>query len=231
MSAVRFHDSVVPHLVPLDEVKEWPDNPRSGDLTALRESINKNGFYGCVIVQRSTGFVIAGNHRMQALREMGEDQIPVLYVDVDDTEAARLALADNRTSDLAFYDDEQLFALLDHLVNVDSLDGTGYDRAAYELLLQGHEAHDIVGGIRQGMTPEDRVDAYNQLDIRSIILPYEAAEYEQVAANLVTLRKTWEFDTNADVVKNLLAEAVTEVEQRINPGLGDDEPEVNGEEP
>jgi len=209
--SVSFHESVRQLLIPIDEVKPWPDNPRSGDLTALKESIEVNGFYGAVIVQRSTGFVIAGNHRLQALSEMGADEVPALYVDVDDTEAARLALADNRTSDLAFYDDEQLFTLLDHLVNVDSLAGTGYDRAAYELLLQGHEAAEIVGGVRQGFNSEERIDRYNELDIRSVILPFEAAVYEEVVAGLGRLRRALDIETNAELVQHLVEQALEDV--------------------
>jgi hypothetical protein len=206
--SVRFHESVQQLLVPLDDVKPWPNNPRSGDIAELKKSIQKNGFYGAVIVQRSTGFVIAGNHRRQALEELGSETIPVLYVDVDDTEAARLALADNRTSDLAMYDDEALFQLLDHLVRTDTLEGTGYDRASYELLLQGMDG-DQVGGVRQGLTPEERIDQYNELDIRSIILPYGGDEYEAVASGLATLRKEHEFDSNADVVAWLVQNALS----------------------
>ena len=208
---VSFHPTLEHLLVPIDEIKPWPNNPRSGDLAALKESITVNGFYQPIVVQRSTHFVIAGNHRRQALVEMGEDQVPVLYVDVDDTEAARLALADNRTSDLAFYEDEALFALLDHLVSVDSLAGSGYDRHAYELLLQGHESNEVVGGVRQGSTPEDRIDDYNQLDVRSIILPYEADVYEVVATGLATLRRSLDLDTNADVVQALVEQALSDV--------------------
>lgn len=212
--SVKFHDDVVPLLVPIDEIKPWPENPRSGDLGALVESIQKNGFYGAVVVQRSTNYVLAGNHRLAALTQMGEDQIPVVWVDVDDTEAARLALADNRTSDLAFYDDEALFALLDHLVSVDSLEGTGYDRAAYELLLQGVESDGagVVGGVRQGMTPEDRIDSYNALDIRSLILPYEASIYEEIAGGLAQLRRALDLESNAEVVAELVRSALNDVE-------------------
>jgi len=208
---VRYHAAVTGLLVPRSDVKFWPANPRSGDLETLKESIKANGFYAPVVAQRSTSYVIAGNHRLAALDELGVDQVPVLFVDVDDDEAMRLALADNRTSDLAFYDDAALFALLDHLVAVDGLEGTGYDRAAYELLLQGMEANEIVGGVRQGLTPDDRIDAYNALDIRSIILPYEAAVYEAMAAGLARLRDKLGLETNAEVVRALVTEALGEL--------------------
>lgn len=209
--AVHFHDAVLPYLVPIDTVKPWPDNPRSGDLSALKESIRKNGFYQPLVVQKMTGFVLAGNHRLQALTEMGADEVPVVILDVDDLQAKRLALADNRTSDLAFYDDQQLFKLLSEMVELDSLDGTGYDRAAFELLLQG-TGGEVMGGVRQGLNVGERLDEYNDLDIRSIILPYQGDVYVEVAAMFTRMRQALFVETNAEVAKILLERAMEEVE-------------------
>lgn len=204
---LRFHESVEHLLVDLDKVHPWDENPRSGDIETLIQSIEANGFYQPIVVQRETGEILAGNHRYAAVTRLGGTQIPVVYVDVDDVAATRLALADNRTSDLAFYDEEQLFVLLEQMMANDTLVGTGYDRAAYELLLQGRDNDDIVGGIRQGVTPDERLDEYNQLDIRSIILPYEATVYEEVAGRLSDLRRVMDMDTNADVIQALVADA------------------------
>lgn len=194
--------------IPVDAIHEHPSNPRKGDDKTVGESISRNGFFGAVLVQRSTGNIVAGNTRYRVMRDEGHETIPGFWIDTDDETATRILLADNRTSDLAFYDDEQLFTLLQQLVEADGLDGTGYDRAAYELLLQSVEANDIVGGIRQGMTPDDRLDEYNQLDIRSIILPYEALRYEVVASGLSRLRDIWKMPTNAEVVEQLVTEAL-----------------------
>lgn len=210
---VVFAEHIQHMLVDISTLRLWPENPRAGDLTALKESIRVNTFYQPVLVQASTRYVLAGNHRMRALMEMGETKIPVVEIDVDDNSARRLALADNRISDLAFYNDSQLFELLDQLVKEDgSLEGTGYDRAAYELLLQGIESDRVVGGVRQGVLPEERLDAYNELDIRSIILPYATEDYEYVANALANMRMRWGMESNADVVRRLLEEAMEDVE-------------------
>lgn len=213
MSKVTFTEAVTPLLVDIDSVVPWDKNPRSGDLEALKESILKNGFYQPVVVQRSTNAVIAGNHRCAALRELGADKVPVVYVDATDEEATRIALADNRTSDLAFYDDHQLFDLLDTLIqNGDGLEGTGYDRNAYQLLLEGLDSEQVTGGIRQGIDVQDRLDEYNDLDLRSLILPYSAAEYDVVAAGLVALRGLLDVETNAGVVMRLVENAMAEAD-------------------
>ena len=194
--------------IPVDQIQQHPANPRRGDDEAVGESIARNGFFGAILVQRSSGNVIAGNTRYRVMTEEGHDTIPGFWVDCDDETATRILLADNRTSDLAFYDDTALFGLLKSLTESEGLTGTGYDRSAYELLLQSVEADNLVGGIRQGVLPEERLDQYNQLDVRSLILPYEGAVYEEVAMGFARLREAWALDSNADVAQRLVADAL-----------------------
>jgi len=113
--------------VSLDKLTEHPSNPRRGDVQVIADSIDANGFYGAVVAQRSTGFVVAGNHRLKAAREKGLDTVPVVWLDVDDDRAKRILLVDNRSSDLAGYDDPELAALLTSLAGgPDALRGTGF---------------------------------------------------------------------------------------------------------
>ena len=85
-----------------------PDNPRRGDVDSIRESISANGFYGALVVQRSTGHILAGNHRFMAAQAEGLEKFPVIYVDVDDDEAKYILVVDNRSSDKAENDHEIL---------------------------------------------------------------------------------------------------------------------------
>lgn len=113
--------------VPLQDLQPHPRNPNEGDVGAILESIKRNGWYGTLVAQRSTGYVLAGNHRLQAARLAGLDAVPVYWVDVDDAAALRILLADNRTSELAHRDPDALALLLAELAQGDGLDGTGYD--------------------------------------------------------------------------------------------------------
>jgi hypothetical protein len=107
----------------LDQLRIHPANPRRGNLDLVKDSIRANGWYGTLIVQRSTGHILVGNHRFRAGAELGMTEFPVLYVDVDDERARRILLADNRTNDVAAYDDQ---ALLELLQGLDGWEGTGY---------------------------------------------------------------------------------------------------------
>jgi len=113
--------------VPIDDLIRHPETPRRGDIPAISASIEVNGWYGAVVAQSSTRHVLAGNNRMEAARRLGMTDLPVHWLDVDDATARRIMLADNRTSDLATYDDAVLVQLLEAAAADDDLFGTGYD--------------------------------------------------------------------------------------------------------
>lgn len=115
--------------IPLKNIALLAGNPRRGNIDAVAESMEANGVYQPVIINKGTHTgrdmeVIAGNHRVQAAQKLGLETIPAIVLDITDSEAKRIALADNRTSDLAEYDAQ---ALLDMLDDLDDLVGTGYD--------------------------------------------------------------------------------------------------------
>jgi hypothetical protein len=124
-------------LVSIDKLKPHPKNPRQGDVGAIHVSIEANGFYGSVIAQKSTGHILAGNHRFLAAKHANAEQVPVTWVDVSDEEAVRILLADNRTNDLATYNDDALAELLQDLLrDTGSIEGTGYDLESLDELLK-----------------------------------------------------------------------------------------------
>ena len=113
--------------VPVSEITEHPDNVNIGNVESVKESIRMNGFYGPVLVQASTGYIIVGNHRFRAARELGLVTVPAVFMDVDEEQAMRIMLADNRTARLGHDDLTALEAALAQLSESDyGLLGTGY---------------------------------------------------------------------------------------------------------
>lgn len=109
--------------VPVDDVSPLPGNPRRGNVDAIADSLRVHGQFRPVLVQRSTGNIIAGNHTWQAARQLGWSHVAVQFLDVTDEASQRIALADNRTGDLANWDD---WELRDVLQSLPDLDGTGF---------------------------------------------------------------------------------------------------------
>lgn len=118
--------------VALDAIQVHPQNPRVGNIDVIAESLMAHSQYMPLVVQASTGNVLAGNHRLLAAHKLGWTHIEVVRVDVDDEEATRILLVDNKSSDDASYDDDLLAGLLDGLPD---LSGTGYDEDDLDDLL------------------------------------------------------------------------------------------------
>lgn len=109
-------------------IQPHPMNVRQGDVGAIVESLKAHGQYRPIVVQRSTGNILAGNHTWKAAKILGLKTLEVTYVDVDDDEALRILLVDNRTNDLATYDDPALSEILKQLSETElGLTGTGFD--------------------------------------------------------------------------------------------------------
>lgn len=140
-SIVRFHEDLEHLLEPIETVQRHPENYNNGDVNAIAESIEVNGMYRPVLVQKDTGYIVAGNHTYEALLLMGCSQVPVVHLDVDNQQARRIMVADNRTASLAMPDHSALVQLLNQL-NTDEtygLAGTGYiaeDLTVLEALAQ-----------------------------------------------------------------------------------------------
>jgi hypothetical protein len=96
----------------LGDLLDHPDNPREGDDAAVADSIEVNGFYGAIVVQRSTRRILAGHTRRRDLQAAGATTGPVMWLDVDDKRARTILLADNRYAELARWNPGKLADVL-----------------------------------------------------------------------------------------------------------------------
>ena len=153
-------DSLLPLAHPVAQLNTLPGNPRRGDIDAVARSYEQFGQRKPIVAKRD-GTVIAGNHQLQAARQLGWEKIAVVFVDDDDQTAKAFALADNRISDLGTYDDDLLAAMLkDVATDENLLEATGYSATDVQFLLDGFEAVDLNGS-------EDDGDVYT----RSVNIP------------------------------------------------------------
>jgi ParB-like chromosome segregation protein Spo0J len=118
--------------VPVDSLRPHPRNVNESPSAMIAESLRENGFYGSLVVQKSTRYILVGRHRWREAQTAGATEIPVTFVDVDDERALRIMLADNRTARLGTDNPDELTALLQEL---NGLTGTGYTPADLDDLL------------------------------------------------------------------------------------------------
>lgn len=144
---VQYHPALADLMVDIDAVTQHPDNNNNGDVDQVATSIEVNGMYRPIYAQRATKYIVAGNTTWEACKNLGAQLIPVIWLDVDDIAALRILLADNKIAALAVPDDAATLALLDLLVEHDSLVGTGWaekDRLALMALAQVPVAYEPV---------------------------------------------------------------------------------------
>ena len=106
----------------IGEGDEAPDqllaNPRNArrhpqaQQAALADVLAEVGVVQRVIVNRRTGFVVDGHARIALALRQGQPTIPVLYVDLDEREEAKVLATLDPIGAMATYDAEALDALL-----------------------------------------------------------------------------------------------------------------------
>jgi hypothetical protein len=143
LKGTTMENQAIEYISPSD-LQSHPENPRKGDIGVIIESIEANGWYGTIVAQRSTKYALAGNHRLMAAKALKLETVPVYWVDVNDSTARRIMLADNRSGDIATYDDEALSKLLAQVQQTEgTLFGTGFADEDLEALLRDINSTEI----------------------------------------------------------------------------------------
>lgn len=113
--------------VPLSKLRPLPRNRRKHgerNLAEIEASLLAHGQVEPLIVQKSTGCIIAGNGRFAVMARLGMETAEVVFLDVDDARASQLAIRLNRTAELAEWDDalrEEVERLCDEGLSVADL--------------------------------------------------------------------------------------------------------------
>jgi 16S rRNA G966 N2-methylase RsmD len=130
-----------------------PSNVRKHDrknLDAIKASLRKFGQQKPIVVD-AKGIVLAGNGTLTAAKELGWTEIEITRTTLQGVEATAFAIADNRSAELAEWEDS-LADVLKSLANADiDLAELGFDQNALEKI-----SSDLVGDLE--------VDAEPQLD-------------------------------------------------------------------
>jgi hypothetical protein len=218
MSEASLEDKV--ENVSVLDLKTYPGNPRVGDKEAIAESLKVNGQFSPLIVQRSTGYILSGNHTFMAARDILKwSTIRVVYVDADDTLARRIVTAANRIAEKGGYNEILLMEMLQTIADDDiGLEGTGYDDAYLDDLItriapdeedEGYEIEEQPTEAAYAETPEkqaertERIASNQPLGVQGlseivVVLPVE--EKADLLSQLDALRQYMGDEPNGPLV-------------------------------
>ena len=176
---------------PLDTLQPYHQNPRRGDTQAIADSLERNGQYRPIVVNKGThtsrpNEVLAGNHTLAAAQQLGWKTIATYTIDVDEETATRIVLADNRTADLGTYDDGTLLELLEAIDH--DLDGTGYTYDDLDDLRAIASAPADEGAVgapgSAGLLEEPDTDNYQET--YAVTVTCESAQHQEEVYNKLT---------------------------------------------
>ncbi len=142
--------------VATSRLRPWPGNPRvmpEADLARLGRSIETFGMVEPLVVRRSDQLVIGGHQRLLAAQHLGLTQVPVVYVEVGDTEAKALNVALNKIQ--GTWDLPKLGALLEELADLPDFD---VSLTGFELPQIG----DLLADLERKAAPSPREESFPQ---------------------------------------------------------------------
>jgi hypothetical protein len=126
----------------LSELKVDPNNARrhsQANLDAIRRSLQQFGQRRVAVI-RSNGTIVAGNGMYEAALEEGLQTLwcHVVPDEWTDEQAQAFAIADNRTAELADWDEQQLIDSLSAFTSDELLAAAGYTEDDYNDLMRNY---------------------------------------------------------------------------------------------
>ena len=137
---------------PIADIKPYSRNPRKNDhaVAAVAASIEEFGFRQPIVVDEA-GVIIVGSTRYKAALKLGLQSVPVHVADnLSPAQARAYRVADNKTGELATWDEALLVQELGELQKVDfDLDLLGFTGAELQTL--------FTTDLQEGLTDPDSV--------------------------------------------------------------------------
>jgi len=190
-------------LVPLSQVQAWPRNPKKHDEPGLDASLERFGFVNPLVLDETSGRLVAGHGRLEALRrrlEAGKPPparvevrgaewcVPVLMgvSFADEAEAEAYLLADNRLTELGGWDQVALADMLRRPVTERAaLEGTGFTDEQADRILRTYKPPEEASFKEYDETVAEKPEHFGEVVCDACghsFNPDEAEDYEEKEA-------------------------------------------------
>ena len=151
----------------IEELLHDPANVRKHDkrnIESIKASLQRFGQQKPIVVD-GKGIVVAGNGTLSAARELGWKDISVVETKLEGTDATAYAVADNRTAELAVWDEDALAQTLASLQVDDSIDEivTGFSEQEIKDLIDSSVGLDDIEEDEVPELPEEAITQVGDL--------------------------------------------------------------------
>ena len=156
------NDMARPEVWALDKLKPYEQNMRlhpQTQIDVIKRSIQEFGFINPIIV-KGDGEIVAGHGRLEAIKQLGFDKVPVLIVDyLTEDQARAYRIADNQIAMLGEWDEDMLrvevAALSDSNYDLDLL---GFDMGDLEDMIGALDTLGADGTPRENPNDDDWIE-------------------------------------------------------------------------
>jgi len=211
--------------IKLDALKPDPNNARKHserNLDAIKGSLQAFGQRKPIVVAEDNT-VIAGNGTVEAAKQLGWVSVSATRIPADWTpeQVKAYAIADNRTGELATWDQNELLSVLSDLDNSDLLHSVGFDtqdvdnlKALMEELEQPPAAPKNLfeqEGMYHGNTLSTLAERYATAATRVLMCDYPNTRYIWLIEKLATIRSEKGYDSNSDAIIEIVQDYFGEI--------------------
>jgi hypothetical protein len=158
-------------MVGIDTLRPDPHNARKHggkNMESIKNSLREFGQQMPIVVNEDN-VVIAGNARLEAAKSLGWKNIVIVRTDLAGKRAAAFAIADNRTSELADWDEQQLADTLRAIADDQSSMATGFSADDFSALVERLKYDSMM--MTGGNSFFDTVESLDALDEDEPALP------------------------------------------------------------
>lgn len=169
----------------IEELIPYENNPRNNDnaIEYVKNSIKKFGFKVPLVIDKNN-VIVTGHTRYKASKELGLKEVPCIIADdLTDKQIQAFRIADNKTNDMAEWNDDLLAIELKDVL--DDIDMTDFGFGDFELSM-----------LMDDMEPEKYDD--------DLIKEYSSNSDEFLANKRIII--TYRTDEETEFLKNLIRE-------------------------
>lgn len=193
------------YQIDISLIKPYDRNPRKNEdaIEAVAQSIEKFGFVQPIVVNQDNTICI-GHTRYEAARLLKMTSVPCIVKHMSEQEFIALNLADNKTGEIADWDEDMLRELIVECESMDNIEIPGFDMSEIDLLLFGDEKKES----KKSKNEDDDSDPNQMTKKLTYILPIKLAL--QIDSKLSAIKKENKLDTEADALVFALKSFKTE---------------------
>ena len=158
---------------PIKELVQDPENSREHgerNLQAIEQSLAAFGQQKPIVINKE-GKVIAGNGTLKAAQAIGWETIQVVETELPDLQQKAFAVADNRTAEIATWNDEALARTIKELAKMDHF-------LPLQIGFDEEEINKILSSSDDNTTAElENQDSQVDGESHTVVLTFTTAEY------------------------------------------------------